>query len=685
MLKRKMLKAKLSKYNSSTVSANKIKVLLILLFCLPVCSYAQSATAYEKAGDKAFAKGDYYNAAFYFDQALDGDEKNMQVMFKKAESQRLYNDYIHAAVSYSRIVSEDKNRIYPKAVFYLAEMKKYNGLYETAKVYFKLYCNIQRDSTDYFGKKAKLEIGACDSALKLSTQPVKASVMNMGVNVNTVYSDFAGIVLNNNDLYYSSNRFEGKDPDNRGATIFSSKVLNSKQKNNRFQGSDAITKTINAPDNNISNAAISPDKKIMIFCECIPDSINKIKCKLYESFYVNKEWSDPKIIVAPNINADAYTYTQPAISTNGNLGYELYFASNMPGGFGKMDIWKSTVSIEGVVEAPVNCGAVINTFADDITPFYSKGEEALYFSSEGLPGLGGFDVFRSSNSTGTFESPLNIGVPLNTSYNDIYFTVNENDTTGVLTSNRKGAMHLTTETCCYDLFYYKMSKTEKKKVKGEIEKSYSLITMDDEPMSTRDSLTKSIIENELEFTFPLNLYFDNDEPDPRTMKETTKHTYFSLYEKYLETEDDYKKNYSNGFSKELRPEAEKRVAAFFEGDVVAGYSRLDKMCNYILSLLLNNKKVTLTVRGLSSPLADYKYNFRLSQRRISCFINTLNAYQNGVLKGYINSSDLKIVEEVQGEEDPKIVSDDVFNKQQSVYSPTAAKARRIEVTSLSVK
>lgn len=667
----------------SSFLLSTIKLLLILLLA-PCLIKAQSSNAFEKAGDKAFAKGDYYNAAFYFDQALEGSEDNLELTYKKAESQRLFNDYAHAAVTYSRVVSDDKKRMYPNAVFYLAEMKKYNGMYETAKVYFKLYATLHKDN-DYFGKKALLEIGACDSALKLSTRPVKATVMNMGSNVNTIHSDFAGIMLNNTDLYYSSNRFEAKDPDHKGNTIFLSKILNSKQKINRYTEAEPITETINVENKNISNAAISPDKKIMVFCQCIPDSVSKLQCKLYESFYTDKQWSAGNLINIPNINDEGYTYTQPTLSTNGNAGYVLYFASNMPGGYGKMDIYKSNISVSGIVEEPQNCGPVINTFGDDITPFYSKGEEALYFSSEGLPGLGGFDIFRSNNRSGTFETPLNIGVPLNTSYNDIYFTVNDNDTTGVLTSNRKGAMHLTTETCCYDLFSYKMSKKEKKKVTGEVEKTFSEITLDDSPMSTRDSLTKSLIENELEFTFPLSLYFDNDEPDPRTMKTTTKSDYFLLYENYLKTENDYKKNYANGFAKDLRPEAEKRVDAFFENDVVAGYNRLDKMCDYILSLLLKNKKVTLTVRGLSSPLADYKYNFRLSQRRISCFINTLNAYQNGVLKGYINSSDLQIIEEVQGEEDPKIVSDDVFNKQQSVYSPTAAKARRIEVTSLSVK
>ena len=675
-----MFKATFSVTSFSTL----VKILLLLLLFMPAKIKAQSSNAFEKAGDKAFAKGDYYNAAFYFDQALEGSENNLVLTFKKAESQRLFNDYAHAAVTYSRVVTEDKKRMYPDAVFYLAEMKKYNGMYETAKVYYRLYATLHKDN-DYFGKKALLEIGACDSALKLSTRPVKATVMNMGNNVNTIHSDFAGIMINNTDLYFSSNRFEAKDPDQKGGTVFLSKILNAKQKINRYTEAEPITETINVDDKNISNAAISPDKKIMIFCHCVSDSVSRVQCKLYESFYVDKQWSAGVLINVPHINDEGFTYTQPAVSTNGNAGYVLYFASNTPGGFGKMDIYKSNISVNGIVEEPQNCGPVINTFGDDITPFYSKGEEALYFSTEGLPGIGGFDVFRSNNRTGNFENPLNIGVPLNTSYNDIYFTVNENDTTGVLTSNRKGAIHLTTETCCYDLFAYKMSKKEKKKVTGEVEKTYSEITLDDSPMSTRDSITKSLIENELEFTFPLSLYFDNDEPDPRTMKTTTKSDYFLLYEDYLKTENEYKKNYANGFAKELRTEAEKRVGTFFTNEVVAGYNRLDKMCDYIQSLLLKNKTVTLTVRGLSSPLADSKYNYRLSQRRISCFINTLNAYQNGVLKGYINSGELQIIEEVQGEEDPKIVSDDVFNKQQSVYSPTAAKARRIEVTSLSVK
>ena len=657
---------------------------IALLLNMPEPLAAQPASSYENAGDKAFAKGDYYNAAYFFDQALDIKGNDLDLTYKKAEAQRLYNDYKNASISYSHVVSEDRERKYPLAVFYLAEMKKYLGLYETAKGYYKMYDMRAKNTTDYFALKSSLEIKACDSALKFITMPVKADVTNMGNNINSVYSDFAGTMINNKELFFSSNKFEEEVQNSNGKKTFVSKILRSEKKNSRYALAEPV-EDINKENMNSSNASISADKKLMVFCRCVSDSVNKQKCKLYQSRFADMEWSIPELISAPKINLDAYTYTQPAVATNGNEGYLLFFTSDMPGGFGKLDIWKSTIDVNGTISQPSNAGDKINTFADDVTPFYSKGEEALYFSSEGHEGLGGLDVFRSKNNNGTFAEPVNIGPPLNSSCNDIYFTVNENDTSGVLTSNRPGSLYIKSTTCCYDLYYYIMPKEEKKKITGEIQKSSSVISMDDKPMSTRDTATRSMIESELEFSFPLSLYFDNDQPDPGTIKETTKTSYDQLFQAYFSSQEKYRKSYAASFNRSNRDCAEARISAFFIDELNAGYQRLDKMCNYILKLLQRGKVVSLTVRGSTSPLADSTYNYHLSQRRISCFMNYINRFEAGELKNYITTQKLNITEEALGEDAFKNVNDEAQNKAQSIYSPEAARARRIEVTSLSIK
>lgn len=657
---------------------------IIFLFSISA-AFAQPASSFEKAGDKSFAKGDYFNAAFYFDQALDVKGKDVDLSYKKAESQRLYNDYKNAAVSYSRVVADDDDKKYPLAVFYLAEMKRNLGLYETAKGFYKMYDMRAKNTQDYFALKAKLEIGGCDTALKILANPVKAKVSNMGSNINSVYSDFAGIMLNSKELYFSSNKFEESVPGEKGKKSFFSKILTSEKKNNRYILAAPMEETINEANQNNSNATISADKKLMVLCRCKSDSINKLKCKMYESKFADKVWSIPQLIVASNINIEKYTYTQPSLATNGNDGYLLYFASDMAGGYGKTDIWKSIVSIDGKMNEPVNAGNIVNTFADEATPFYSKAEEALYFSSEGHEGLGGFDVFRSKFNGVGFDYPTNIGAPLNSGANDLYFTVNANDTTGVLTSNRMGSLFIKAATCCYDLYYYELPKEEKKKITGEIKKGSSIISMDDGPMSTRDTATKSMIELELDFTFPLSLYFDNDQPDPGTMNETTKSSYDALHIQYMKNMEKYKKNYLAGLGKTDRDSGLKRISGFFNEDLNAGYKRLDKMCDYILKLLERGKTVDLTVKGSTSPLADKDYNYHLSQRRISCFFNYINNYEGGAMKKYLETKNLNIIMEAQGEDAFKNVSDEAKNQSQSIYSPEAARARRIEVTSLSIK
>jgi tetratricopeptide (TPR) repeat protein len=644
---------------------------------------AQTAAGYEKAGNKALAKGDYYNAAFYFEQALTSQPNDFNLLLKKAEAQRLGNDYTHAAATYTTIVSNDEKHYYPDAIFYLAEMKKLSGMYETAKVYYKLFASLDLDTNVYNGKKAKLEIVACDSAMVWAKQINKAVVSNLGSQINTIHADYGGQVIAG-ELFYSSNRFETVLHENRNQKYYIPKILSSKIRNNRYSNADVMAPPINVDTKIRNNVAISPDKKLMLICDCKPDTLLKYKCHLMVSYWADKKWTMPQSVIFNSFN-EAYTYTQPSITTNGNKGYLVHFVSNMPGGYGKLDIWQTQMDLYGQLTTPVNLGSTINTFADEVSPFYAKTEEALYFSSEGHAGLGGLDIFRSDNITGTFKNPINIGIPFNSSCNDIYFTVNDNDTTGILTSNRKGSMHINAETCCYDLYAYKLTRLEKQKIKGEVQKTYGLITLDDGPVSTRDSVTRSVIENELEFSFPLRLYFDNDQPDPKTLKETTKADYSDLYKKYQLTTNTYKKNYIKGFPTSQKDGAALKLNQFFEDDLVDGFMRLEKMCNYILTLLQKNKTVTVTVRGMSSPLADSQYNYHLSQRRISCFINYLSKYNQGLLQDYISNDKLIIIKEAMGEIEVTKVSDDVGNKSQSVYSPEAALARKIEVTSLSYK
>src|SRR5581483_549780 len=109
------------------------------------------------------------------------------------------------------------------------------------------------------------------------------------------------------------------------------------------------------------------------------------------------------------------------------------------GGKGGLDIWYAVRKDDGTFEQPVNCGDKVNTPDDDITPYFVDERNMLFFSSTYHKGMGGFDIFKSEYKNGTFGEPQNAGYPINSSYNDIYYSVNKARDRAYVSSNRVGS------------------------------------------------------------------------------------------------------------------------------------------------------------------------------------------------------------------------------------------------------
>jgi hypothetical protein len=310
----------------------------------------------------------------------------------------------------------------------------------------------------------------------------------------------------------------------------------------------------------------------------------------------------------------------------------------------------------------------VNTIEDDITPFYCKPCQELFFSSTWHKGLGAFDIFKSEFKNSEFEEPRNLGSPINTSYNDIYFSINSKRTAAFLSSNRIGSYFEEKESCCNDIYTFKIPHI-------------------DEPPVKVDS-TK-IFVTQMKLLVPLTLYFHNDEPDKKTLATTTTKNYRKTYEDYSAMREQYKKEYTKGASPENMDRAIGEIDNLFEDSVDAGMQDLDRFAQLLLKVLKDNEKVTITMQGFCSPLASTDYNVNLAKRRISSLRNYFMEYQNGVFKKYVdnpNASEGNIkFEDVQiGELKARPnVSDDYYDTKNSVYSPAAALERKIQIIAIS--
>lgn len=649
-------------------------VFLFLLF--PIFLRAQTPAAYERAGDASMQRGDYYSASTFYYKAFLEMSEDASVAFKLGESCRLFNDYENAERYYVRTITLDREEKIPLARFRLAEMKQFQGEYDDAKKLYSSYYSHHITDSSYYTLKAKQQAENCDYAKELLKDTLKCDINNLGSDINTVYSDFAAQLVDSTKLFYSSLRFENQDKKAAKKNKYVSKILKSENENKLWSVPLPMADSINRNDLHNCNSSISPDKKIMVFTRCTQVG-DKLMCELYQSKNQSGSWSTPEKL-SDSINGKGFTSTQPWLTVEGFSGYTLYFVTDRPGGFGKLDIWKSSVNATGVFSAPVNLGATINTVDDDITPFFDNKTQTLYFSSDGHKGMGGYDIFKSAYVDGNYSAPENAGNPLNSSYNEVYFTV-ATDTKYLFSSNRPGSLYIKARTCCYDIYECVLKQPVVKVKKVD---SLDLITTKPTEIETKPELEIVQVYKAL---LPLKLYFENDQPDPKTLKTTTDKNYVSLYNSYLQNQPAYLSNYTSNIAEAEKAGAEKKVNDFFSNIVIKSFSDLERFTSIMTGQLKDSNKIELIIRGSASPLADNSYNKNLSKRRISSLLNYWKSSNQNELISYLKSGKLKIIEEAVGEDlASKNISDNLKDKRNSVYSPEASSLRYIEVLKVRV-
>ena len=203
------------------------------------------------------------------------------------------------------------------------------------------------------------------------------------------------------------------------------------------KGDFDIGKEMEHPFNTTDNqgaATITIDNKTLYFvvCEWLKDN-SYFNCDICMSEFINERWSDIKNL-GLKVNGNKTWETQPSISNDGKT---LYFISDRNGGYGGYDMYKTTKDAKGEWGLAENMGPYINTSGNEKSPFIHTDDQTLYFSSTGLPGLGGYDIFMSKRgSDNKFGLPRNLGYPINTQSDDVGFFVSTDGHYGYFASNK---------------------------------------------------------------------------------------------------------------------------------------------------------------------------------------------------------------------------------------------------------
>jgi outer membrane protein OmpA-like peptidoglycan-associated protein/tetratricopeptide (TPR) repeat protein len=157
-----------------------------------------------------------------------------------------------------------------------------------------------------------------------------------------------------------------------------------------------------------------------------------VRLKIFEADLVDGKWSNMKGFP---FNSDEYSVAHPTVTPDGQT---MYFSSDMPGGFGGMDLYLTHYD-NGQWSPPVNLGPRINTEGNEIFPTYHISGK-LYFSSNGQLGLGGLDIYYTQDDDGVFGPIINMGAPLNSSADDFSVSLNDEETFGYFSSDRTGGV-----------------------------------------------------------------------------------------------------------------------------------------------------------------------------------------------------------------------------------------------------
>lgn len=638
----------------------RLCIWLYLLF-FSVDTSAQKLKDLLKDGDESFKIGNYFEAVQYFYNALQSDSSNLETQYKYAESSRFTFDYSNAERWYAKVYKKDNGTKYKDCLFWLAMMKKQNGRYKEAKKLFEKYYKKYKKKDTYLSKKSKQEMEACDFAMLAMSDTAKIKIIHLDTLINSRIAEYAPHEITG-QLFYSSLKIK-----NQKSKIYSATV-----KGDEYKESKPLNIKINHPETHNVNATFSKDGKMMYFSRCEEKSSNNFNCKIYKSQKENDDWAEPSPLPAI-INDPSANTTQPHVAEIGKDEY-LFFVSDRNGTLGGLDIWYSKINKDGSFSEAVNAGPLVNSPEDEKTPFFCTPCGTLFFSSTWHKSLGGYDIFKSDFVNGSFTEPQNMGYPINSRFNDLYFSVNDKEDKVYLSSNRPGSFFEKNESCCNDIYYFKPEHPTK--------------PAEPEP-PLKDSTV--LFARQAKLLVPLTLYFHNDEPDNKTQNTSTKKNYAGTYWDYIKLLDKYKEEYSRGLKGEEKERAHQNISDFFEDSVSAGFHDLEKFSLLLEKILAEGKTVDITMKGFCSPLASTNYNVNLAKRRISSLVNYFTEYKNGLFIPYIkgeagNKGKINFIEEDIGELQAKPnTSDNPNDVKNSVYSINAASERKIQIIAFEMK
>nr|WP_304529201.1 OmpA family protein [Emticicia sp. TH156] len=438
------------------------KIRYIITFLLLSNSVFAQLQTY-KRGLASFDKGQYDLAIKDLSKVTNiAESEKANLNYKIAEAYRLSNRWVEAIPYYEKAF--EAKLMIPEAHFHYAFALKAAGKYEQALKELQQFIDA-KSTIKAYNEKAYREVNSLRLIGELKQKQTDITFSNLSA-INTAGAEFSPVVLGDELIFTASRKSKTYSNGLPYVGLYKSRFARTMEEMSK---PEKFSNAIFDEERNEGTPAFSPDGKTMIYAR---GNTGKRKdfspdMDLYISRYVNGTgWTEPSYVSA----SDSASWDgSPAFSRDGKT---IYFASNRPGGFGGIDLYRVNMDASGRFGNPVNMGKEINTAGDEMFPYVSE-DGKLYFASDGHPGLGKLDLFVAIRSGGKITVE-NMGLPYNSNMDDFGLVMRKNGDV-FFSSNRAGGKGDD------DIYYYEAPK------QTELADATPLI-----PRSTPDSLSKPL-------------------------------------------------------------------------------------------------------------------------------------------------------------------------------------------------
>lgn len=429
---------------------------LIVLLLLPIVSKAQMTDEQLKEFASTASKrelldrntillmdGAFYQSIILSDKLLEKEPENANYNYRKGFALLHLSANHYLAKPFLLKASQQTNKN-----FDLFNSKEINAPYDTyyylgrclhlsqdldlAVQYYQEYLSKAVKNSE-LNPKCDLYIKQCAVAKEEIQFPKKYEILNLGKEINTNYPEYAPVISPDGlSIYFTSRRLR-EDGANANikeplTNMYMEDVYVSVKEDGGNWGKPELIDFC-LPERNEATVAVSSDERnIYIYKD------DKGNGDLFYSAFQDGRFKPLQPIDIKGVNTE---FWEPhiTISIDGNV---KYFSSDRPGGFGGRDIYRIVKLPNGDWSEPMNLGPKINTPHDEDSPFLAIDNKTLYFASNGEKSMGGFDVFITVlDNNGEWSDPINLGYPLNSVGDDIYYTTTADGRTGYMSSFRK--------------------------------------------------------------------------------------------------------------------------------------------------------------------------------------------------------------------------------------------------------